>query len=120
MVAGALITLGASAGVGLVALMLRDYLEEEKHAKAAALEPDPALETGSPGDLLYELTRAQRAEQEKKPHAKAAPPDGAMATPELLAGQSETKRNQMLVVDLYLQVAGRYPTAKERSSWFDA
>src|SRR4051812_50227771 len=72
MVAGALITLGASAGVGLVALMLRDYLQQEKQARAAAaLEPDPAVETGAPGDLLYELTRARRG------GAKAAGEGGA-------------------------------------------
>jgi hypothetical protein len=121
MIAGALITLGASAGLGLVALMIRDSLRQEERAAAAAaaaLEPDPALaDPGAPGTLLAELSRPRQAGT--KPQAQAAPP-GAMATPELLAGQSETKRNQMLVVDLYLQVAGRYPTAKERSSWFDA
>ena len=36
----------------------------------------------------------------------------------LLATQSEQKRNQILVIDLYSQLLGRYPNAAEQRAWF--
>ncbi|MDQ3265753.1 MAG: hypothetical protein M3Y59_19215 [Myxococcota bacterium] len=35
----------------------------------------------------------------------------------LLASQSAHKRNQILVVDAYLQILGRYPNAREQAAW---
>ena len=124
LIVGALITLSAGVGLGLVGLMARDYWQQEQREKAAAaLEPEPrAPVVGEPGDLLSEFSAAQRAEAEKRAAPSPSVPvagAGSVATPELLAGQSETKRNQMLVVDLHLQVIGRYPTTKELKSWLD-
>jgi len=127
-IVGAVITLSAGVGLGLVGMMAREYWQQEQRERAAAaLEPDRepghrAPVTGEPGDLLSELSAAQRAEAEKRAGPSPSVPvagSGAVATPELLAGQSETKRNQMLVVDLYLQVTGRYPTTKELKTWLD-
>src|SRR5262245_14779283 len=126
MIAGALITLGLVAGAGLLFMLARDRWGQEARARAA-LEPDPGLAPGAPepGTLLAELAaarKAEKAEAEKKALPSPAVPvasGDAVATPELLAGQSETKRNQMLVVDLFLQIAGRYPNGKEQKAWFD-
>ncbi len=35
----------------------------------------------------------------------------------ILASQSAQKRNQILVVDAYLQILGRYPNAREQAAW---
>src|SRR5262249_12761619 len=107
--------------VALVTMMARDYLRQESEARAAELIGRPPVE-GEPGDLLSELSAARRAEAARTAEPSPSVPvaaAGSVATPELLAGQSETKRNQMLVVDLYLQVMGRYPNSKEQKSWFD-
>src|SRR3954462_13737368 len=105
-------------------MMAREYWQQEQRERAGpAVEPERRVPiAGEPGDLLSELSAAQRAEAEKRALPSPSVPvaaSGAVATPELLAGQSETKRNQMLVVDLHLQVTGRYPTTKELKTWLD-
>jgi hypothetical protein len=123
-VTGALIALGAGVGLWLVGMMAREYWQQEQRERAAAaLESERRVPvTGEPGDLLSQLSAAQRAEAEKRalpsPNTPVAA-NGSVATPELLAGQSETKRNEMLVVDLYLQVTGRYPSSRELKTWLD-
>jgi hypothetical protein len=59
----------------------------------------------------------------RNPQAVAAPFVSTTLTDShgrpLLSNQSEQKRNQILVVDLFHEILARYPNLKEQSLWFD-
>jgi len=95
-------TLGfAVAGVLLYGAYLL-YFQEPQIAPEPARRPAPLRPVSGGRAVLSSGGREDLSAQEKKA---------------ILASQSAEKRNQIIVVDAYLQILGRYPNAREQAAW---
>jgi len=96
---GFLIAAGALYATSLVYLKAAPAAVAEKPKAAPRASLRPAVTVSAP---------------ETSPAAEPPVDPGRQA---LLASQPDAKRNQILVVDLFLQILGRYPNAQEQAQW---